>query len=129
MKLALTLILLLQPLWINGDEQVSDNLAIKQKEIEDKLDAQLKVIQAQIDHIDWYFKVGYNNQEKPMMDDVEEFVSNPINTFTMIKRTSLYWPGLKKHLFNQTIINDWEQLAQDIDDLNNALTNQNEIKS
>ena len=129
MKLALTLILLLQTLWINGDEQVSDDLAIKQKEIEDKLDAQLKVIQAQIDHIDWYFKVGYNNQEKPMMDDVEEFVSNPINTFTMIKRTSLYWPGLKNHLFNQTIINDWEQLAQDIDDLNNALTNQNEIKS
>ena len=127
MKLALTLIFLL-PLWINGDEQVSD-LATKQKEIEDKLDAQLKVIQAQIDHIDWYFKVGYNNQEKPMMDDVEEFVSNPINTFTMIKRTSLYWPGLKNHLFNQTIINDWEQLAQDIDDLNNALTNQNEIKS
>ena len=129
MKLALTLILLLQTLWINGDEQVSDDLAIKQKEIEDKLDAQLKVIQAQIDHIDWYFKVGYNNQEKPMMDDVEEFVSNPINTFTMIKRTSLYWPGLKNHLFNQTIINDWEQLAQDIDELNNALTNQNEIKS
>ncbi len=127
MKLALTLIFLL-PLWINGDEQVSD-LATKQKEIEDKLDAQLKVIQAQIDHIDWYFKVGYNNQEKPMMDDVEEFVSNPINTFTMIKRTSLYWPGLKNHLFNQTIINDWEQLAQDIDELNNALTNQNEIKS
>ena len=127
MKLALTLIFLL-PLWINGDEQVSD-LATKQKEIEDKLDAQLKVIQAQIDHIDWYFKVGYNNQEKPMMDDVEEFVSNPINTFTMIKRTSLYWPGLKNHLFNQTIINDWEQLAQDIDELNNALTNQNDIKS
>ena len=127
MKLALTLIFLL-PLWINGDEQVSD-LATKQKEIEDKLDAQLKVIQAQIDHIDWYFKVGYNNQEKPMMDDVEEFVSNPINTFTMIKRTSLYWPGLKNHLFNQTIINDWEQLAQDIDELNNALTNQNQIKS
>ena len=124
MKIALTLILLL-PLWINGDP----DLAQKQKAIEDKLDAQLKVIQAQIDHIDWYFKVGYHNQEKPMMDDVEEFVSNPINTFTMIKRTSLYWPALKNHLFNQTLIDEWEQLAKDIEDLNALVDSQNEIKS
>ena len=39
-----------------------------------------------------------------MMDDVEEFVSNPINTYTMIKRLTLYWPSVRDHLFNQTLI-------------------------
>ena len=63
-----------------------------------------------------------------MMDDVDEFVSNPINTFTMIKRTSLYWPALKKHLFNETILNDWEKLVQDIEEID-ALIKQNEVKA
>jgi len=35
---------------------------------------------------------------------------------------------LKKHLFNETILNDWEKLAQDIDEID-ALIKENEVKS
>ena len=34
------------------------------------------------------------------MEDAEEYVSNPINTFALIKRTALWWPQLNGTLFN-----------------------------
>ena len=34
--------------------------------------------------------------------DAEEYVSNPINTFALIKRTAYMWPNLKHALFNQS---------------------------
>lgn len=92
-----------------------------QKNLEEKLEYQLKSIQEKINHIDWFFKVGYHNQDKPIMDDIDEFVSNPINTYTMIKRLSVYWPPLKEHLFNETTDNHWDKLMDDIKAYNEAL--------
>ena len=34
----------------------------KQKILDEKLEKQLIIIQNQIDHLDWYFKVGYANK-------------------------------------------------------------------
>ena len=89
----------------------------KLQNLDEKLQAQIKIIEDQIKHIDWYFDVGYNHPEKPIMDDVEEFVSNPINTFTMIKRTAIYFPKLMKHLFNETIAEKYEDIIKDVDEL------------
>ena len=94
----------------------ADLLVQKTEAVEAKLERQLKVIEGQIEHLDWYFKVGYHNPEDSlMMDDVEEFVSNPINTFTMIKRLTLYWPSVRDHLFNQTLIAEWEDLLKEME--------------
>ena len=80
----------------NNNDVISD-YETKLQQLDDKLKAQVKIIEDQIKHIDWYFDVGYNHKDKPIMDDVDEFVSNPINVFVMIKRTAIYWPKLKKH--------------------------------
>ena len=68
-----------------------------------------------------------------MMDDVEEFVSNPINTYTMIKRLTLYWPSVRDHLFNQTLIDQWDDFLDEVKSFNELLqqdqNNQIETKS
>lgn len=92
-----------------------------EKNLELKLVQELKTIQDKIDHIDWFFKVGYHNQEKPIMDDIDEFVSNPINTYAMIKRLSVYWPPLQDHIFNETATGQWDELMNDIKMYHEAL--------
>ena len=100
----------------NNNDVISD-YETKLQQLDDKLKAQVKIIEDQIKHIDWYFDVGYNHKDKPIMDDVDEFVSNPINVFVMIKRTAIYWPKLKKHLFNETHMQSWKDLLHDVDEL------------
>jgi hypothetical protein len=56
-----------------------------------------------------------------MMDDIDEFVSNPINTFTMIKRLTLYWPSVRDHLFNQTLIDQWDDFLEEVQSFNELL--------
>ena len=36
-------------------------------------------------------------------DDAEEYVSHPLNTFSLIKRTAIDWPILKDKLFGDHI--------------------------
>ena len=104
------------------------DLMEKQKILDKKLDKQLKIIQHQIDHIDWYFKAGYSNEgDEMMMEDVDEFVSNPINTFTMIKRLTLYWPSVRDHLFNQTIIDQWGDFLNEVKSFNELLQDQKSL--
>ena len=112
MKTALSVLTLV--ILVQADVDQSD-LIHKQKNLDEKLEKQLSTLQNQINHLDWYFKVGYFNEgDNMMMDDVEEFISNPINTYTMIKRLTLYWPQLRDHLFNQTLIDEWDVLLDDI---------------
>ena len=100
----------------------SDLLLEKQKKLDAKLETQLKIIDQQIKHLDWYFNVGYTHQgDEMMMDDVEEFVSNPINTYTMIKRLTLYWPSVRDHLFNQTLIDQWDDFLDEVKSFNELL--------
>ncbi len=93
--------------------------AVINEQLQAKLEKHLKEIESQLKHLDWFFKVGYYNEgDDMMMDDVEEFVSNPINTYTMIKRLTLYWPEVRDHLFNQTIIDEWDDILKDLQQLN-----------
>ena len=59
--------------------------------------------------------------DEMMMDDIDEFVSNPINTFTMIKRLTLYWPSVRDHLFNQTLIDQWDDFLEEVQSFNELL--------
>ena len=66
----------------------------------------------------WYC---HNEGDEMMMDDIDEFVSNPINTFTMIKRLTLYWPSVRDHLFNQTLIDQWDDFLEEVQSFNELL--------
>lgn len=92
-----------------------------QADLENVLNEQLKIIDDKLGHLEWFFKVGYNHQGDDMiMEDTEEFISNPINTFAMIKRLAVYWPKLKANLFNQTAIDNWDRLIQDLKDYSDS---------
>jgi len=98
------------------------DLLERQKKLDTKIEQQLKTIDQQIKHLDWYFKVGYTHEgDEMMMDDIDEFVSNPINTFTMIKRLTLYWPSVRDHLFNQTLIDQWDDFLEEVQSFNELL--------
>jgi predicted PurR-regulated permease PerM len=86
----------------------------QQKDLEDKLENHMNTIEHQLKQIEWYLKVGYHNQDNLMMDDIDEFVSNPVNVYTMIKRTSKYWPHLKNQLFNDTANEEWDNLFKQV---------------
>ena len=60
--------------FVNASEKEVSDFDAKLQDLDEKLKAQLKVIDDQINHIDWYFDVGYNHKDKPIMDDVDEFV-------------------------------------------------------
>ena len=46
-----------------------------------------------------FFLQNHNYTE----DDAEEYVSHPLNTFSLIKRTAIDWPILKDKLFGDNI--------------------------
>ena len=46
----------------------SELLLEKQKILDEKIDNQIKVIDGQIKHLDWYFSVGYTHQGKQCGD-------------------------------------------------------------
>lgn len=100
---------------------LTTSLIKDQNDLENVLNEQLKIIDDQLVHLDWFFKVGYHHQGDDMiMKDTDEFISNPINTFTMIKRLAVYWPKLKAHLFNQTLIDNWDQVIEDLKNYNDS---------
>ena len=68
-----------------------------------------------------YNRYCHNEGDEMMMDDIDEFVSNPINTFTMIKRLTLYWPSVRDHLFNQTLIDQWDDFLEEVQSFNELL--------
>lgn len=45
-------------------------------------------------------------------DDVAEYVSNPINTYVMIKRTAVEWPKVRAIVFNETLDSELEEIIK-----------------
>ena len=45
-------------------------------------------------------------------DDVAEYVSNPINTYVMIKRTAVEWPKVRAIVFNETLDSELEEIIR-----------------
>ena len=92
--------------------------------LDTRIKQHLDVIQDQINAIDWYFKEGFTNPDAYLQEDIEEYISNPINVFVMIKRGALYWPYVKDKLNNQTMFDEWDQMLSDIQYLAKITENQ-----
>ena len=63
----------------------------------------------QIRAIDRFLEANYKNHNLTE-EDAHEYVSNPINTYMLIKRTSLEWPNIKKVVFNETAEKEYEEI-------------------
>ena len=74
---------------------------------------QLISVQRQAKVLDWFLDTfygeGYENYTEA---DAEEYVSNPINTYCLIKRTALHWPRVREVIFNDTVDNQMETLLK-----------------
>ena len=65
----------------------------------------------QIRAIDRFLEANYKDHNYTEAD-AHEYVSNPINTYMLIKRTSLEWPNIKKVVFNETAEKEYEEIKQ-----------------
>ena len=74
-----------------------------------KLESHLAGVEKQLEVLDrllnTYYK-DYNYTE----EDAHEYVSNPINTYMLIKRTGLEWPAAKKVIFNDAMDQEFKEI-------------------
>ncbi len=99
-------------------------VSAKDLDLDTRIKDHLDVVDNLIKTIDWYFKEGFTDTDAYLQEDIEEYISNPINVFVMIKRGALYWPKLKSKLTNQTMLQEWDQLMLDIQKSANIPENQ-----
>lgn len=87
------------------------------EELQARLDAYVAQVDRQItvldSFLDTYYK-DYNFTE----EDAKEYVSNPINTYMLIKRTGVEWPKVKAIIFNDTLDREFEEIQRLTDELN-----------
>ena len=71
----------------------------------------IKQVDRQIRTLDWFLDTYYKDYNYTE-EDATEYVSKPINTYMLIKRTSLEWPNVKAVVFNATLDKDLEEIEQ-----------------
>ena len=71
-----------------------EKLYDRETEFNRKLEEHLKDIDGQLKVLDWFLDTYYKNYNYTV-DDAVEYVSNPINTYVMLKRTAVHWPHVK----------------------------------
>ena len=76
-----------------------ERLYEREKEFTQKIEEHLSDIDSQLKSLDWFLDTYYKNYNYTE-DDAAEYVSNPINTYVMLKRTALQWPQVKQKVFN-----------------------------
>eukprot|EP00095_Tigriopus_kingsejongensis_P000177 maker-scaffold487_size158652-snap-gene-0.42 protein:Tk00177 transcript:maker-scaffold487_size158652-snap-gene-0.42-mRNA-1 annotation:"af495541_1prolyl 4-hydroxylase alpha-related protein ph4" len=96
-----------------GDEGHENN-EIAQHTLKEALEAKMashaSAVRRQIKVLDNFLNTYYSDYNYTK-EDAHEYVSNPINTYMLIKRTSLEWPQIKKVLFNDTLDRDYEEIV------------------
>ena len=95
----------------------------QEEELQIKLQEQLESVQKQIKTLDWFLDTfygeGYENYTEA---DAEEYVSNPINTYCLLKRTALHWPRVKSVIFNDTVDKQMEDIIQGLNKSSDSST-------
>ena len=91
-----------------------EKLFQREQEFSDKLESHLKTVEKQLKALDWFLDTNYKNYNYTE-EDAEEYVSNPINTYVLLKRTALYWPQVKAVIFNQTAEKELDELIEILD--------------
>ena len=88
-----------------------EHLFKDEEQLQLMMQEQLISVQRQIKVLDWFLDTfygeGYENYTEA---DAEEYVSNPINTYCLLKRTALHWPRVKEVIFNDTVDQQMEDL-------------------
>jgi hypothetical protein len=88
-----------------------EHLFKNEEELQVMMQEQLIATQRQAKILDWFLDTfygeGYENYTEA---DAEEYVSNPINTYCLLKRTALHWPRVKAVIFNDTVDKQMEAL-------------------
>ena len=85
-------------------------LSETEKTLRTKLESHIAAIDDQLKGLDYLLNhvyKGYNFTE----EDAHEYVSNPINTYMLIKRTSMEWGAVKKVLFNDTAEAEFNEIV------------------
>ena len=63
----------------------------------EKVDSHLEAVDEQIKALDMFLELFKDHNYTEL--DAEEYVSNPLNTYAMIKRQALTWPKVRNRLF------------------------------
>merc|ERR1712110_320894 len=88
-----------------------EHLFKDEEQLQFMMQGQLIAVQKQVKILDWFLDTfygeGYENYTEA---DAEEYVSNPINTYCLLKRTALHWPRVKEVIFNDTVDAQMEDL-------------------
>ena len=88
-----------------------EHLFKSEEELQLMMQEQLIATQRQAKILDWFLDTFYGEgYENYTEDDAEEYVSNPINTYCLLKRTALHWPRVKAVIFNDTVDQQMEAL-------------------
>jgi len=93
--------------FISGMEQLHK----REQEFNQKLQEHLEDIDAQLKTLNWFLDNFYKNYNYTEEDAVD-YVSNPINTYVMLKRTAVHWPNVKAKVFNETSAKRLEELIE-----------------
>lgn len=75
------------------------------------LTQQISLIDSQLKVLDGFLNTYYQDYNYNAKDAVE-YVSHPLNTFSMIKRTALDWPKVKEALFGQETMKELTDFQQ-----------------
>ena len=65
--------------------------------------------------LDTFLDTYYENHNYTE-DDAEEYVSHPLNTFSLIKRTAMDWPQVQKRLFGDKTKENLEKMLESLDE-------------
>ena len=88
----------------------SDNIS-GERVLREKTERYVTQVDRQIAALDGFLNKHYADFDYTE-DDVAEYVSNPINTYVMIKRTAVEWPKVRAIVFNETLDSELEDIIQ-----------------
>ncbi len=118
-----------------ASEDIFSSMAEIQKHYEveqillNDLEAHVKKLDVQLSAIDWFKTNFYSNHEDLKEKEVEEYISNPINTFAMIRRLADAFPQVLEQLADSKTESQWKDilaiidkdLQVDLDEVTNAI--------
>merc|ERR1719336_511530 len=88
-----------------------ESLQQREEEFNLKLEEHLADVDSQLETLNWFLDNFYKNYNYTEEDAVD-YVSNPINTYVMLKRTAVHWPNVKAKVFNETSAKRLEELIE-----------------
>ena len=90
---------------------VNSDIISEERILVEKTERYLTQVDRQIAAIDGFLNKHYVDFDYTK-DDVAEYVSNPINTYVMIKRTVVEWPKVRAVVLNETLDGELEDIIK-----------------